>query len=294
MGACDGDGRGSRRRSAGGSSSLLLLSALVVFEGRNDRRERVAFARAAAKRIIIRDGRRAVIAPLAKKCVLQNIDAFCARYYWVALRSWASWTSLAIRFARKDISSDSAWKWLFDSLLPSLSFDDTENSSVAIRISSPYECGRDAMGPIIRWNDRIMGILNRQVYLVTSSAWISTLGGGHYLCRQIEEARMMARRQHSVAMQMGDLVLAAQCRIHLIYLAIQCGELEKADHLVKAERQKALDVLDGDKGVLQMLSSAELYIFRLRQAAKKCESDDPNFQRQRFVKLKADLDFVAQ
>ena len=64
-------------------------------------------------------------------------------------------------------------------------------------------------------------LLDRQIALITLNAFVSTLGGGYFLCRRIEEAERMASYQHRVALWLGDPILASQCRIHLIYNCIQ-------------------------------------------------------------------------
>ena len=95
----------------------------------------------------------------------------------------------------------------------------------------------------------------------------------------------MARQQHENAIKMGDLLLAAECRIHMVYLAIQCGELQEAKVLIASQRKRAVEELSSDEGILSMLQAAEIYTDKLKIAIEhrgKSTSihSDPNFQRQ--------------
>jgi hypothetical protein len=69
---------------------------------------------------------------------------------------------------------------------------------------------------IVTRGRRVLGVLSMQISLITANAYISTLGGGHFLCKHLDSATAMAMRQHKVATNLGDPLLAAQCRIHLM------------------------------------------------------------------------------
>ena len=233
------------------------------------------------------------------------------RTYWVVARSWTAWKSLVALCIQTKNSSNFS-RWLSASLLPALGIQTSLNarslvedypayfarpfftnhdlcSAIIIRISCPVIACSAPFGPISCWNSRIMGILHRRIYRLTSNAWISTLGGGHYLCKHIDKANAMAQMQHDNAIRMGDPLLAAECRIHMVYLAIQCGELEEAKELIAHEQQHVLDYLSSDERIMSMLSAAKVYTDKLIDAVKRANDadpidSDPNFQRQRFTK----------
>ena len=79
------------------------------------------------------------------------------------------------------------------------------------------------MTSTILWSQRILTLAHRRAGLTTLSAYISTLGGGYFLTRQLSVARGLARAQEQVAIDMGDVIQAAQCRLNLAYNLVQMG-----------------------------------------------------------------------
>jgi hypothetical protein len=61
----------------------------------------------------------------------------------------------------------------------------------------------------------------RAASLIALNAYISTLGGGHFLCKHVKSAWRMALQQQAVAIALGDMELAGQCRVHLAYICMQ-------------------------------------------------------------------------
>mmetsp|Transcript_17984 Transcript_17984/g.29177 ORF Transcript_17984/g.29177 Transcript_17984/m.29177 type:complete len:270 (-) Transcript_17984:1265-2074(-) len=80
----------------------------------------------------------------------------------------------------------------------------------------------------IRWGNKVNQVLQQRIGLISANAYISTLGGGHFLCKQIDKAETMAYHQLKVATRLGDHVLACQCRIHLCYNLLQRGKFSQA------------------------------------------------------------------
>lgn len=136
------------------------------------------------------------------------------------------------------------------------------------------------------WSYRISHILNMQIALKTLNAYVSTLGGGYFLCRKIDEAEHMAERQLRIAIMLGDPVLAGQCRIHLVYNCIQRGLLREAKRRLKLEWMIA-HKLSSDT-LKSIVRAAWVYIRKLtrikpvlRRHGNKQTIDD--LARQRFV-----------
>ena len=89
---------------------------------------------------------------------------------------------------------------------------------------------------------RLMFLVAKYSSLVSANAFISTLGGGHFLCKQIDASRKMAARQIEIARRLGDASLALECEVHLIYNDIQTGEFYSAkqrhDTLARAANER--------------------------------------------------------
>ena len=89
---------------------------------------------------------------------------------------------------------------------------------------------------------RLMFLVAKYSSLVSANAFISTLGGGHFLCKQIDASRKMAARQIEIARRLGDESLALECEVHLIYNDIQTGEFYSAkqrhDTLARAANER--------------------------------------------------------
>lgn len=137
------------------------------------------------------------------------------------------------------------------------------------------------------WNSFIMGILQRKIALITANAFVSTLGGGHFLCKQLEHAEKMALEQLRIANQLGDPVLASQCRIHLSYNMIQRGRLAGAKYLLLSE-WRFMHRTHKSSLVKSMIQSAWLYIKKLKRIQKELSKKHPSelkdeFYRQRFL-----------
>ncbi|GBG26124.1 Hypothetical Protein FCC1311_023442 [Hondaea fermentalgiana] len=138
----------------------------------------------------------------------------------------------------------------------------------------------------LAWSRRVLWLLDLRVGLRTANAYISTLGGGHFLCRQLDQAENMALRQLAVAYWLGDPVLASQCRIHLAYNIMQRGKLGLARWWILRE-WNFVHRLDHDL-LKSMLRSAWHYrrqLVRHRHVLTQTPQDRlrDSFARQRFV-----------
>jgi hypothetical protein len=121
--------------------------------------------------------------------------------------------------------------------------------------------------------------------MVTLNAWISTLGGGYFLCRHLETAVYMARKQRTLAVWMGDASTADKCTLNEAFNFIHTGSFSIAMTMIKAVELSS--EARGDTLVINMCSSAKLFLKRVRRAAKfEGESDETkdDYQRIRIVK----------
>lgn len=85
----------------------------------------------------------------------------------------------------------------------------------------------------------MLGVLNRHISAVTSNAYISTLGGGYFLCDMLKRARHAASAQLRVALGMGDLGLAGRCVMHMVYADIKEAKYHAAKHKLHTVRHTA-------------------------------------------------------
>jgi len=141
-----------------------------------------------------------------------------------------------------------------------------------------------------RFGAKILRLFNLHVALITLNAFVSTLGGGFFLCRRIDEAEDMATKQHHIALQLGDLSLASQCRIHLVYNCMQRGQLKRAKNGLLFEWRLAHILEDGH--LKSVIRSAWIYLHKLKSIRNDLSRGNVSsktltrhqFARQMFVK----------
>lgn len=91
---------------------------------------------------------------------------------------------------------------------------------------------------------------NTLIRLTSLSAYISTMGGGFFLCRYLSTAVKMARHQCRIALIRGDEEMAFKCRINEGYCYIHAGKLNRGKKIIKhvlydvAKRQKQKHGID--------------------------------------------------
>jgi hypothetical protein len=93
---------------------------------------------------------------------------------------------------------------------------------------------------------RAVRFVHGVVALVTANAYISTLGGGHFLCRHLDRATLMAKMQMAVSVGLQDPVLESKCRVNLAYNALQAGRFARARRIIDHETRVA-EQLDNDE-----------------------------------------------
>ena len=129
------------------------------------------------------------------------------------------------------------------------------------------------MAPALAWSERLTRLQVAAAYAVALNAYISTLGGGYFLCAQggvgptarahMANARLMAMRQLAVALRLGNAGLASECRMHLIYIRIQCGHFSEAARALRREWRYVRH--HGGKILLEMVRAAWLYLKRTKE-----------------------------
>lgn len=121
-----------------------------------------------------------------------------------------------------------------------------------------FSCG----GAGAAWSQRLVTSEHASASLASAAALVSTLGGGHFLCKHIGASIALARAQMRLAAALGDAPAWRRCHVHLLYIAVQCGQWRAARALLR--RVRGLGVAARDEGLLAMARAAGLYLRRTR------------------------------
>jgi hypothetical protein len=105
-------------------------------------------------------------------------------------------------------------------------------------VADPRDAAPDRVG-----SAALVRLENKHVALQSANAYISTLGGGHFLCRHVPSAVALAQAQIRVALELGDTCLAARCHVHLAYCAVLVGRFRTAATMLRVLDRAAV-VLD--------------------------------------------------
>jgi hypothetical protein len=104
--------------------------------------------------------------------------------------------------------------------------------------------------PASLFSGRLIYNENTLIRLTSLSAYISTMGGGFFLCRYLSTAVSMARQQCRIALLRGDEEMAFKCRINEGYCYIHAGKLNRGKKIIKCvlidvtKRQKQTTGID--------------------------------------------------
>ncbi|TYZ63762.1 hypothetical protein PybrP1_006617 [[Pythium] brassicae (nom. inval.)] len=141
---------------------------------------------------------------------------------------------------------------------------------------------------------RAVRFVHAVVSLVTANAFFSTLGGGHFLCRHLDQAKLLAKLQIAVSVGLQDPVLESKCRVNLAYGAMQGGRFGRARRILVREAAVAAR-LESDE-LRQVCHAAQVYLaktLRLHRELLRRTGAEPatggdrlhdNFYRQRIVR----------
>ena len=96
---------------------------------------------------------------------------------------------------------------------------------VATALLVPILPAKESGVPGLQWC-RLLGRWERlESQLASLAALASTLGGGHFMCRQLGSARRMALAQQRICLLAGRYGAAMRCELHLVYGEAQAGRL---------------------------------------------------------------------
>lgn len=137
---------------------------------------------------------------------------------------------------------------------------------------TPSPSGNFPLWPENTWTSALIRLENLRIRLTSLNAYVATLGGGYFLCRRLEIAISLAKRQRSIALALNDYTLAGQCSVNEAYNFIFAGKIDHALRLIRtvAEDAKARN----DELLPAVCRAAKLFARRVRHAAKYGESAD--------------------
>ena len=118
------------------------------------------------------------------------------------------------------------------------------------------------------WSRRIVALAHGYQAAQHANAFISTMGGGYFMCKKIKEARKMALLQAKLAAWTGERDVLSSTAIHLIYNSIALGRFDEAGAMI-AQQVASLEAhgsLSKKQGVhAGMLRAAKVYLAELRK-----------------------------
>lgn len=154
-------------------------------------------------------------------------------------------------------------------------------------------------------NTRIISVLHRFIERQTASAYVSTLGGGYFLCDYLGHAQRAALAQLRIAAISGDEKTVGRCLVHLAYSQIKVrfspstSSRSRVDPRVRStplqlqryrRAERALKVASGlatrhqDQTLATMVTAARCTIRDLRAYGALPDADPT---RDDFVRLRA-------
>lgn len=113
-----------------------------------------------------------------------------------------------------------------------------------------------------------LGLLSYEkvfIQLTSISAYISTLGGGAFMCKYLSTAVSLARQQCAISLLRGDYELSLKCRINEGYCYIHAGKFRKGRRVIRRVlkdviklQTKAVHYNKEEEGLLQHTPEKEL------------------------------------
>ena len=125
-----------------------------------------------------------------------------------------------------------------------------------------------AQGAYLRWNAKIMRLVSLKQKLLTTSAYVSTLGGGYFLCKFVNQAKIMAARQFTLAKCLNDTPLEIQCCIHMAYSLIREGKWNMASSIIKYQEARCA-LLNSNHEIISVVKSAKRFLRKIKKTSTK-------------------------
>jgi hypothetical protein len=111
--------------------------------------------------------------------------------------------------------------------------------------------------------------------LQTMTAWLSTLGGGYFLCKRLDVSLRLARQQRFFALQSGNISMVRQCSVNEAYNLIYAGRFEGAKRVlteledsIRSASKRSGEQEEGSV-TLRQCEAARLLAKQLKKFAKR-------------------------
>ena len=121
---------------------------------------------------------------------------------------------------------------------------------------------RLVQGQFINFSKKVLYIVAMKQSLITTNAYISTLGGGFFLCRYLDHAKMMACKQYLIAKKLNEPILMSQISIHMAYNLIHEGSYINAYNIIIHQEQIADDLNHNE--LKAIVASAKHYLRKIK------------------------------
>ena len=104
------------------------------------------------------------------------------------------------------------------------------------------------------------------IQLTSISAYISTLGGGAFMCKYLSTAVALARQQCTISLLRGDYELSLKCRINEGYCYIHAGKFKRGTRVIRRvlrdviqlQTKAGIHYNNDEEGLLQHTPEKEL------------------------------------
>ena len=123
-------------------------------------------------------------------------------------------------------------------------------------------CVRLRQGDFISWSIKILCLARQKQKLLTTTAYVSTFGGGFFLCRYVDCAQRMAATQYWLARHLHDTPLVIQSCIHMAYSLIQEGKYAMAANIIRAQQQAVMPLKNDP--IVSVVRNAGIFLERMR------------------------------
>ena len=121
---------------------------------------------------------------------------------------------------------------------------------------------RLCQGRFVSWSKKILHLVVMKQGLITTNAYISTLGGGYFLCRYLDHAKRMAGKQYLIAKKLNEPILMSQCCIHMAYSLIHEGSYRSAYNIIVNQESIAAKLQNNE--LKAIVSSAKHYLNKIK------------------------------
>jgi len=135
-----------------------------------------------------------------------------------------------------------------------------------------------------QFTKRLIAYEHQMILYQSIAAMLSTLGGGHFFCRHLGTAVLLAQQQRRVALAMGDYNMAYKCTINEAYSYIYAGKFALALTTIDTipVLNKRVDIHPLSEVIVNMCASAKLFCKKVRKVSKTLKKSETKQQARTF------------